>query len=81
MAFSATLKRKSLMGNMRVEVWELDFASVTTGTFSAGLGTIDHVSFNNETTEAQGLVTKSGSEITVSGVTSSDVGTIIVFGL
>ncbi len=81
MAFSATLKRQSLMGNMRVEVWELDFASVTTGTFSAGLGTIDHVSFNNETTEAQGLVTKSGSDITVAGVTSSDVGTIIVFGL
>lgn len=69
------------MGNLRVEIWELDFASVTTGTFSAGLGTIDHVSFNNGTTEAQGLVTKSGSAITVAGVTSDDVGTIMVVGL
>lgn len=81
MAFSATLKRQSLMGNVRVEVWELDFASVTTGTFSAGLGTIDHVSFNNGTSEAQGLVTKSGSAITVASVTSNDVGTIMVVGL
>lgn len=80
MAFSATLKRKSLMGNLRVEIWELDFAGVTTGTFSAGLGTIDHVSFNNGTSEAQGLVTKSGSSVTVASVTSSDVGTIMVVG-
>lgn len=81
MAFSATLKIKSLMGNLRVEIWELDFAGVTTGTFSAGLGDIDHVSFNNGTTEAQGLVTKSGSAITVASVTSNDVGTIMVVGL
>lgn len=69
------------MGNLRVEIWELDFAGVTTGTFSAGLGDIDHVSFNNGTTEAQGLVTKSGSAITVASVTSNDVGTIMVVGL
>lgn len=68
------------MGNLRVEIWELDFAGVTTGTFSAGLGTIDHVSFNNGTSEAQGLVTKSGSSVTVASVTSSDVGTIMVVG-
>lgn len=80
MAFSATLKRKSLMGNLRVEIWDLDFAGVTTGTFSAGLGIIDHLSFNNETTEGQGLVTNSGSSITVASVTSSDVGTIMVIG-
>jgi len=58
MAFSATLKRKSLMGNLRVEIWELDFAGVTTGTFSAGLGDIDHVSFNNGKLKLKGLLQK-----------------------
>lgn len=81
MAFSATLKRQSLMGNMRVEVWDVDFASVTTGTFSCGIGQVDHISFNNEVSEAQGLATNSGSSITVAGVTSSDVGTVMIVGL
>lgn len=81
MAFSATLKRKSLMGNLRVEIWDLNFAGVTTGTFSAGMGTIDHIDFNNEISESQGLVVNTGSSITVSSVVSGDVGSIIVIGL
>lgn len=81
MAFSATLKRQSLMGNMRVEVWDVNFASVTTGSFSSGIGQVDHISFNNEVSEAQGLATNSGSDITVAGVTSNDVGTVMIVGI
>lgn len=81
MAFSATLKRQSLMGNMRVEVWDFNSAGVTTGSFSAGIGLVDHVSMNNEVTEGDGKVVKNGSLVTLSGLTSNDTGTVFVVGI
>lgn len=81
MAFSATLKRQSLMGNLKVQVWDVDFAAVTTGTIESGLTEVDHISFNNLVSEAQGLSTKSGSDVTISGVTASDTGTVLIVGI
>ncbi len=81
MAFSATLKRESIWGNLRVQIWDVDFDSVTTGTIASGLSSVDHISFNNGVSEAQGLSVASGSNVTVSGVTANDTGTVLIVGL
>lgn len=81
MAFSATLKRQSLMGNLRVQIWDVNFAGVTTGTIKSGLSAVDHISFNNAVTEGQGLSTVSGSDVTIASVTSNDTGTVMIVGL
>jgi len=80
MAFSATKKARTLAGTLVMEVWAWDAASVTTGTFTCGLSNVFHISSNNEVTEDVGKWTKSGSTITVSGVTSSDTGSVVVIG-
>lgn len=80
MAFSSSLKARSIAGNVRIEVWSFDSDSVTTGTIETGIGTIHHVSLNNEVTEGDGKATKSGSTVTLSGLTSDDTGTILVVG-
>jgi hypothetical protein len=81
MAFQATLKRQTLMGNLRAQVWEVDFDGVTTGTIASGLSEVDHISFNNEVSEDLGIASKSGSNVTVSGVTSGDTGTVLIVGI
>lgn len=80
MAFSATRISRSIAGNVIKEIWAWDAASVTTGSFSAGMGVIHHISSNNEVTEDVGKWTKSGSAVTVSGVTSNDTGTVEITG-
>lgn len=81
MAFSATLKRQTLMGNLRVQIWDVDFAGVTTGTIKSGLTSVDHISFNNAVSEDLGISSASGSDVTVSGVTSDDTGTVMIVGI
>lgn len=81
MAFSATRKRITVMGNLKAEVWEFNSAGVTTGSFSAGLGVVDHCEVNNEVTANTGKVARSGSLITLTGLTSGDTGTILVVGI
>jgi hypothetical protein len=80
MAFSATRVSRSISGNVVKEIWAWNAASVTTGTFSAGMGNIQHISPDNNVTEDVGKWTSSGSVVTVSGVTSSDTGTVEVTG-
>lgn len=81
MAFSATLKRKTLMGNLRAEVWEFNSAGVTTGSFNPGMGVVDHVSINNEVSESQGLAVEASGVVTLSGLVSNDTGTVLVIGI
>lgn len=80
MAFSSSKLASSLMGNLRVEIHSCNFASVTTGDVSVGISNILHMSFNNDVTEAAGLVTKSGQTVTIASVTSNDTGTLLVIG-
>lgn len=81
MAFSATKKRDTLIGNLRAQIWTVNFASVTSGTFSCGLGEVDHISFMNNVSDDQGIWTASGSTITASSVTSNDTGTVLIIGV
>ena len=80
MAFSSSRVSRSMAGNLVIEVWSWNAASVTTGTLSTGLSTIMHISSNNLVTEDVGKWTSSGQVVTVSGVTSSDTGTVMVVG-
>lgn len=88
MAFAATRISRNIVGNQVEEIWALDFASVTTGTFKTGLSTVEFAKFNNEVTEDAGLLkrnTSTGSDVVggavlISGVTSSDVGRLLVKG-
>ena len=80
MAFSSSRISRSMAGNLVIEVWSWNAASVTTGTLSTGLSTIMHISSNNLVTEDVGKWTASGQVVTVSGVTSSDTGTVMVVG-
>jgi hypothetical protein len=88
MAFSASKQSEQLLGALKAQVYNLNFASVTEGAFKTGLTKVLHASFTNSTTEAQGL-TKSNSTLAsaaengsvfVSSVTSNDVGTLLVIG-
>ena len=80
MAFSSSNTSKSIAGNLRMETHSFDSAGVTTGVISTGLGTILHVSLNNEVSEADGKAVIDGQKVTLSGLTSGDTGTIVVFG-
>lgn len=81
MAFSATLKRQSLMGNLRVQIWDVDFDGVTTGTIKSGLSAVDHISFANAVSDDHGILAASGSDVTISSVTSNDTGTVMIVGI
>jgi len=80
MAFSATRVKSDIQGTTKVEYWSWDAAGVTTGSFTSGLKNILHISSNNLVTEDVGLWTQSEGVVTVSGVTSSDTGTVKVEG-
>lgn len=68
------------MGNLVVEVHSFNAASVTSGDISTGLGTIHSAILQNETTEGQGIVARSGQTVSLSGLTSNDTGTVVVIG-
>lgn len=81
MAFSSTLTKKGIIGDIRYEIYAFDSDSVTTGTIVTGLQEIYHKNFNNDVTEGDGKLTHSASTLTLAGLTSSDTGTVIVFGV
>lgn len=82
MAFSSISKQVNVIGNKRMEIISFDAAGVTTGVASSKLGHIDTVLINNTTSGvvAGQKAAVSGSNITLSGVNSNDVGELVVFG-
>lgn len=80
MAFSATQKKSDIIGTSRMEIWEFNAASVTSGTFSAGMGVVLHAQVNNAVSESQGLCVVTGNSIALSSLTSNDTGTVLVIG-
>ena len=80
MAFSATKTSRSNAGGLIVLTYDVDFDSVTSGTVKTGLFEVHSAIFQNEVTEGQGVLTRSGGDVALSGVTSSDTGTLTVIG-
>lgn len=90
MAFSSSVKKQDVIGTMQVKIIDCDFAAVTTGHVKTGFSQVFAAVFNNGTTEAQGLVkiNRDAADtvaeiggVNISGVTLSDVGQLIVFGI
>lgn len=80
MAFSSELKGRTLAGNLKIEVHSFSAASVTSGSISAGMGTVLAAILQNEVTEGQGIVARSGQAVSLSGLTSNDTGTVTIIG-
>ncbi len=81
MAFSSVRVKSDIQGTTKVEYWTWNAASVTTGTINSGIKNIMHVSSNNLVTEDVGKwVYSDAGVVTVTGVTSSDTGTIKIEG-
>lgn len=89
MAFSSTLKKSDICGTTQVKFFDVNFASVTTGAVKSGFSNVLFAVFNNGTTEAQGLVkinrnaadnAAEAGTVNISGVTSNDVGQLMVYG-
>lgn len=89
MAFSSTLKKQDVMGTTLVKILDVNFASVTTGHVKTGFGTVLAAVFTNGVSEGQGLVkiNRNAADdaaeqggVNISGVTSNDTGTLIVYG-
>lgn len=89
MAFSASKVSNHVAGNLKVAFFNLDFASVTEGVIKTGFDQVRHASFENEVSEGQGKVqinksdasTAAPGSIFVSGVTASDTGKLMVWGV
>lgn len=82
MAFSSTKKASSIAGNVKLEIYSFDAASVTSGTVSVGMSTIFAAFVNNGVTAGQPQkVTWSGQLVTISDLTASDTGQLIVLGV
>lgn len=71
-----------MAGTIKIEIIAFNAASVTTGVISAHMSHIDSVIICNETSGsvANQKAAISGQNITLSALTSGDVGTVIVFG-
>lgn len=81
MAFSSALKSRSIAGNVIMECYTVSFASVTSGDVSTGISDIHSAQFQNEVSEGQGILVRSGQKVSLSGVTSNDTGTLLVVGV
>lgn len=80
MAFSSERVSRTLAGNKVMEVWNWNAAAVTTGTIKTGLQNVEHVSLNNETTVTDGKAVRAGGDVTLSGLTANDKGTVLIVG-
>ena len=89
MAFSYSKVSNHVAGNLKVAFFDVNFASVTEGKVQTGFAQVRHAAYENEVTEAQGKVqinksdatTASPGDVFVSGVTSSDTGKLMVWGV
>lgn len=89
MAFSSTKKTEQLLGALKVQIYDVNFASVTSGHVKTGLNNVYAAVFVDEVTEEAGLVktnkdsagtsTEFGG-VHISAVTSNDTGKLIVIG-
>jgi hypothetical protein len=81
MSFSSALVSQNIVGVKREHIYSWNAASVTTGTIKTGLSVIEHVSVNNlVTADKPGKAVPTGGDVVISGVTSSDTGTILIKG-
>ena len=88
MAFSSTKLTESPIAGFRLQVFDLNFASVTEGIVRTGMNQVLAAFYSPDTTDDHGVVQKNKSAasttengaVFISGVTSSDLGSLLVIG-
>jgi hypothetical protein len=81
MTFTSAKVRRTVVGNLRMEIWSFVATGVSTGTIVTGLNSIEHIDLSNNTGARAGQsATITGGSVALAGLTASDAGTIMVFG-
>jgi hypothetical protein len=80
MAFSSTLVKTGVMGDMSYAIFTYNSAGVTTGTITTLKGVLG-VAWTPATIRASATIdyTSTPGNIVIAGVTAGDTGTVIVF--
>lgn len=90
MALTSSRTENQQLGQVNLQCHTLTFTGVTSGHVKTGLARVRAAFFNNETSEAQGIVkinkasdgaTAEGGGVYISDVTSGDTGTLTVIGV
>jgi len=89
MALVATKIKDDNFGTLKIQIYDLSFASVTAGKIATGLQNILHADYSPTTTDDHGIVYKNYSDtgsttapgsVYIDGVGNSDKGSLIVYG-
>ena len=82
MAFVQTKIRRTVIGNLHIEVHQGTFTGVTSGTFVTGLSNIEGISFVADTIRASTTFdwTSTAGSVAVGSVTAGDVMLLTVMG-
>lgn len=88
MAFSYSIKKQGVMGDLQYKVYDVNFASVTSGHIPTGLSNVVFATFNNDVSEDGKLEQNRNSAddaaeyggVLLNGFTADDTGTVMVFG-
>jgi len=82
MAFTQTKVRRTVIGNMVMEIWTGTFTSVTEGNLLTGLNKIEGVMVQGDTVRDATTVdhTSTAGTVAITGVTTGDIATITVMG-
>ena len=90
MAFSATTTKKTVVGDIRLHIFAVNFAGVTGAELKTGLTNVMSAHFSPAVTEEAALVylnysdtgsTAAPGSVYIDGVTSNDTGVVTVFGV
>lgn len=89
-AFSATKVTEHSLGGLKVQIWDVSFASVTSGETATGLQNVIFASYQPETSDDHGIINLNSAtasetqddpgSVFVSSVTSDDNGVLLVIG-
>lgn len=82
MAFTQTKVRRTVIGNMVMEIWKGTFTGVTSGNLATGIDDIESVFVQGDTIRDGGTVdhTTTAGTVAMASFTSGDVVTVEVKG-
>ena len=82
MTFAQTRVRRTVIGNMVMEIWTATFTGVESGNLATGLNSIEQVFVQGDTIRASMTVdhTTTAGTVAIAAVTADDVATVTVMG-
>ena len=82
MAFEQEKVRRTVIGNMVMEIWKCTFTGVTEGNLATGVDNIEGLGITSDTTRdgATNDHTSTAGTVAMASYTSGDVATVTVMG-